>query len=167
VSMTWLMGFLVECYAAAPTHLNVQPPRRRDPLRVPPLEAEVDELCSFVGKKANKQWLWLALDARSRQIVAFHAGDRSRHGARQLGDKRPASYRQHATFYTDAYAPYGRVIPLARHRTVPQGGSEGQSRGAVRRDFTAAALPLSAVGVIVFKTLGPSPRCHRSLHLRL
>ena len=48
-----------------------------------------------------------------------------------------------------------------------QGRSEGQSRGAVQRDFTATALPLGALGVIVFKTLGPSPRGHPSLHLRL
>ena len=79
---------------------------------------EADELCSFVGKKANKQWLWLALDARSRQILAFHIGDRSRRSARQLWDKLPAIYRQRATFYTDAYAPYSRVIPQARHRAI-------------------------------------------------
>jgi insertion element IS1 protein InsB len=78
----------------------------------------VDELCSFVGKKANKQWLWLALDARSRQVLAFHVGDRSRNRARQLWDKLPAVYRQHATFYTDAYPPYGRVIPQAQHRPI-------------------------------------------------
>ena len=38
--------------------------------------------------------------------------------ARQLWNQLPAVYRQHATFYTDAYAPYGRVIPPARHRTI-------------------------------------------------
>ena len=118
VSMTWLMGFLVECYAAAPTHLNVHPPQRRDSPLAHLMEVEADELCSFVGKKANKQWLWLALDARSRQVLAFHVGDRSRSSARQLWDKLPAIYRQHATFYTDAYAPYDRVIPRARHWTI-------------------------------------------------
>ena len=82
------------------------------------MEVEADELCSFVGKKANKQWLWLALDARSRQVLAFHVGDRSRSSARQLWDKLPAIYREHATFYTDAYAPYGRIIPRVRHRTI-------------------------------------------------
>ena len=60
----------------------------------------------------------LALDARSRQVLAFHVGDRSRHSARQLWEKLPAIYRQRATFYTDSYAAYGRVIPLARHRTI-------------------------------------------------
>ena len=68
---------------------------------------------------------------------------------------------------------HGCLYPLRpRHTPGPapgdhQGGSEDQSRGAVQRDFTAAALALGAVGVIVFKTLGPSHRGHPSLHLRL
>jgi insertion element IS1 protein InsB len=66
----------------------------------------VDELWSFVGKKANPQWLWIALDARSRK------------SARQLWDQLPAAYRQHATFYTEAYAPYGQIIPQAQHRAI-------------------------------------------------
>jgi insertion element IS1 protein InsB len=118
VGMKWLMGFLVEGYEGAPAHLNVQIPQRCDLLLVHFLEAEADELWSFVGKKANPQWLWLALDARSGQVLAFHVGDRSRESARQLWNQLPAAYRQHATFCTDAYAPYGRVIPQARHRVI-------------------------------------------------
>src|SRR5947209_5788528 len=114
VGMKWLMAFLVECYEAAPAHLNVQMPQGRDPLLVAPLEAEADELWSFVGKKANPQWLWLALDSRSRQVLAFHVGDRSQKSARQLWNKLSAAYRQHATFHTDAYAPYGWVTPQSQ-----------------------------------------------------
>jgi insertion element IS1 protein InsB len=60
----------------------------------------------------------LALEARSRQVLAFHVGARSRKSARRLWNKAPAVYREHATFHTDAYAPYGRVIPQARHRVI-------------------------------------------------
>src|SRR5690349_20656509 len=116
--MKWLMGFLVKCYGAAPADLNAQIPQPCDLLLAHFLEAEADELWSFVGKKANPQWLWLALDARSRQVLAFHVGDRSQKSAWRLWNKLPAAYRQHATFYTDAYAPYGRVIPMAQHRTI-------------------------------------------------
>ncbi len=35
-------------------------------------------LQSFVGKKKNKQWLWLAIDSQTRQALAFHVGDRSK-----------------------------------------------------------------------------------------
>jgi insertion element IS1 protein InsB len=31
----------------------------------------VDKLCSFVGKKANPRWVWLALDVQSRQVLAL------------------------------------------------------------------------------------------------
>jgi insertion element IS1 protein InsB len=116
--MKWLMGFLVECYGAAPAHLNAQIPQPCDLLLVQFLEVEADELWSFVGKKANPQWLWLALDTRSRQVLAFHVGDRSRKSARQLWNQLPAVYRKQATFYTDAYAAYGRVIPKAQHRSI-------------------------------------------------
>jgi insertion element IS1 protein InsB len=35
-------------------------------------------MLSFVGKKQNKQWIWLAMDVYCLQIIAFHVGDRSR-----------------------------------------------------------------------------------------
>ena len=108
----------------------MQIPQRGDRLVVHCLEAEVDERWSFVGKKANPQWLWLALDAQSRQVLAFHVGDRSRKSARQLWNQLPAAYRQHATFYTDAYAPYGRVIPQAQHRAITK---EAQTTNHVER----------------------------------
>jgi hypothetical protein len=38
------------------------------------LEAELDELWSFVGKKANRQWVWIAMDAATRQVIAFYVG---------------------------------------------------------------------------------------------
>lgn len=30
---------------------------------------------SFVGSKGSKQWIWLALDAKTREIVGVHVGD--------------------------------------------------------------------------------------------
>lgn len=36
------------------------------------LAAEADEMWSVVQKKAHKQWIWIAMDAKTRQILAFH-----------------------------------------------------------------------------------------------
>jgi IS1 family transposase len=36
---------------------------------------------SFVGNKKQKQWLWLALDRKTKEIVGFYLGDRSEEGA--------------------------------------------------------------------------------------
>lgn len=118
VSLKWLLGFLVECYDACPDHLNVQLVGNITNIIIQRLEAEVDELWSFVGKKTNKQWVWIALDVRTRQVIAFHVGDRSRKSAKKLWDNIPEVYRQRATFYTDLYDVYDGVIPQAQHQAI-------------------------------------------------
>lgn len=39
---------------------------------------ELDEVWSFVFKKGQERWLWTAMCRRTRQIVAFVIGDRSK-----------------------------------------------------------------------------------------
>ncbi len=104
VSLSWLIDFAVECYNAAPDDLNVVLPEQPEGVLVQRLEVEADEAWSFVGKKAHPQWLWLAMDADTRQVIAFHVGDRSRTSARKLWNKIPAIYRENAKFYTDGLA---------------------------------------------------------------
>jgi insertion element IS1 protein InsB len=82
------------------------------------LQAEADEMCSFVEKKADKQWLWLVLDSTTRQVIAFHVGDRSRDSAKQLWANIPEVYREQATFYTDQYEAYKGIIPAAQHKAI-------------------------------------------------
>ena len=50
---------------------------------------ELDELWSFVARKVNKQWVWLALCRRTRQVVAYAVGDRSEVTCRRLWDRIP------------------------------------------------------------------------------
>jgi insertion element IS1 protein InsB len=118
ISLTWLLHFMVEHFAACPDHLHVQLPVRPTAVVIRQLEAEADELWSFVAKKANKQWLWIAMDAKTRQVIAFHVGDRSRASGEQLWAKIPAVYQQQATFYTDLYEVYKGVIPPAQHKAI-------------------------------------------------
>jgi insertion element IS1 protein InsB len=82
------------------------------------VEAEADEMCNFVKQKANKRWLWLAMDRATRQIIAFHVRDRSRDSASQLWANLPVGYREEATFYTDQYEVYKGVIPAERHGAI-------------------------------------------------
>ncbi len=49
-----------------------------------PLILELDELWSFVLKRANKRWVWLALCRSTRQVVAYVIGDRSEATCRKL-----------------------------------------------------------------------------------
>jgi insertion element IS1 protein InsB len=118
VSLTWLLHFMVERFAACPDHLHVQLPVSPTDVVIRRLEAEADELWSFVGKKANKQWLWIAMDAQTRQVIAFHVGDRSRETAKELWAKIPLGYREQARFHTDQYEAYQGVIPPAQHKAI-------------------------------------------------
>jgi insertion element IS1 protein InsB len=118
VKLKWLLGFLVQCVEALPDHLHVQPITCHGNVMLRRLEVEADEMASFVQKKANKQWIWIAMDAITRQVMAFHVGDRSRKSAKRLWAKIPHAYRQHATFYTDQYVVYDGVIPAAQHRAI-------------------------------------------------
>jgi insertion element IS1 protein InsB len=118
VTLKWPLGFLVECFAALPDHLHVQLVTCKHNVMIQRLEVEADEMASFVKQKANKSWIWIAMDATSRQVMAFHVGDRSRRSAKRLWAKIPAAYRQHATFYTDQCVVYTGVIPAVQHRAI-------------------------------------------------
>jgi insertion element IS1 protein InsB len=118
VGLRWLLQFMVARFHAAPEHLYVEPPGGTPAVILQRLEAEVDELWSFVGKKANRQWVWIAMDVATRQVIAFHVGDRSQTSAEQLWANLPAIYRQQAMFYTDHYTVYQGVIPPAQHCAI-------------------------------------------------
>src|SRR5258707_3111199 len=55
---------------------------------------ELDELWSFVLKKAHDSWIWIALCRKTRQVVAYAVGDRSRQDVSMLvgGHSRQLSY---------------------------------------------------------------------------
>ncbi|MDD5124339.1 IS1 family transposase [Methylovulum sp.] len=75
VSERWLQNYVNRLYARVPRRVEAKPNRRTA------LCLECDELWSFVGNKGNKQWVWLALDRKTRAIIGVHVGDRSRAGA--------------------------------------------------------------------------------------
>jgi IS1 family transposase len=118
VTLKWLLGFLVQCFGALPDHRHVQSVSCPRDVPIQRLEVEADELASFVQKKAHKQWVWIAMDATTRQVIAFHVGDRSHTSAEHLWAKIPQAYRQHATFYTDQYVVYEKVLPAAQHKAI-------------------------------------------------
>lgn len=112
VSEAWLQAYVNEVYAQVDKTASVVP---KAPGK---LTVQMDELWSFVGDKGNKQWVWLALDADTREIIGCQVGDRSRASARQLWQSLPAVYRQCAKVYTDYWEAYETVIPSTRHFAV-------------------------------------------------
>ncbi len=118
VGLQWLLQFMVTRFQAAPEDLYAKPAGGTPAVILQRLEAELDELWSFVGKKTNRQWVWIAMDATTRHVIAFHVGDRSQASAEQLWANLPARYRERAMFYTDHYIVYKGVIPPAQHRAI-------------------------------------------------
>ena len=113
---------------------------------------ECDEAWSFVGHKGNKQWIWLAINRETREIVGVHIGDRSRAGAEALWDSLPPVYRQCAVCYSDFWEAYETVIPSKRHRAV--GKDSGQTNRIERFNCTLR----QRVSRLVRKTLSFSKK---------
>lgn len=85
---------------------------------------ELDELWSFVLKKSQKRWVWLALCRRTRQIVAYVIGDRSEESCRKLWERIPTEYKACRTF-SDFWEAYQKVFPDDTHQSV--GKESGQT----------------------------------------
>jgi insertion element IS1 protein InsB len=94
---------------------------------------ELDELWSFVLKKSNKRWIWIALCRRTRQIVAYYVGDRSQASCRQLWQRMPDSYKACLT-YSYFWEAYQTVFPPESHRAV--GKETGQTAHVERWNNT-------------------------------
>lgn len=60
-----------------------------------------DELWSFVGTKRQQQWVCLAIDRDTREIVGVAIGARDEATARQRWVSLPAVYRLCAVCYSD------------------------------------------------------------------
>jgi len=117
VSLTWLLDFITELYVALPDNLNVTfSQAQKSVIQLVQLEAEADEIWSFVVSKGNKQWVWIALEVTTKQVIAFYVGDRSASSARELWRRIPQVYRDHATFYPGGLAAYRTVLPSERHQ---------------------------------------------------
>lgn len=82
------------------------------------LTIQCDQLWSFVDHKGNKQWVWLALDADTREIVGVYIGTPDETAARQLWNSLPPVYCQCAVAYTDFWTAYAAVLPNKRHRAL-------------------------------------------------
>ena len=82
------------------------------------LTIQCDEMWSFVGNKNNKQWLWLAIDIETKEIVGFHLGERGEKGALGLWNSLPGVLRPCAVCYTDFWSAYELVFPDSRHKSV-------------------------------------------------
>ena len=69
--------------------------------KTPGTPSNVMKFGFIVQNKENQQWIWLALDLNTREIVGCYGGARSQKSAQKLGESLPPVYRQGAVCYTD------------------------------------------------------------------
>ena len=119
VSLCWLLSYIKRLYEKVPEDLHFKPmlkaQRERRKCYIRLVKSELDEMWSFVGKKDNKKWIWLAQCRETRQIIAFHIGSRGREAARKLWKKVPNLIKKYGLFYTDDWDAYQEVLPKERH----------------------------------------------------
>ena len=94
---------------------------------------ELDELWSFVLKKANQHWVWIALCRQTRQVVAYATGDRSAKTCQKLWERIPAAFRTGHCF-TDFWEAYQKVLPDEQHTAC--GKETGQTAHVERWNNT-------------------------------
>ena len=96
ISMPWLLRFMEKTFQSLPENLQADIIAENDEFEV--LVLEVDELWSFVGNKKNDQWLWVVMHAETRQILAFHIGNRTKASGEALMAKLPIDLKKKHTF---------------------------------------------------------------------
>lgn len=115
VSISWLLKYIKKLYAKQPKDLNYRISTKPE-IRLQLIECELDEMWSFVYKKTNKKWIWIAQCRKTRQTVAFYIGDRSRESAKKLWNMIPVELKNNGYFYSDDWDAYKGVFPKERHQ---------------------------------------------------
>jgi IS1 family transposase/transposase-like protein len=95
---------------------TLEPPQADDVL-------ELDELWSFVFKKSEKRWIWIALCRRTRQVVAYYIGDRSEKSCRELWQRLPSAYKKLKS-YSGFWEAYQKVLAAETHQAVGKESGE-------------------------------------------
>ena len=90
------------------------------------LTSELDEMWSYVGKKAEPRWLWHAIDHHSGTVLAYVFGRRKDAVFLQLKELlEPFGIRR---FYTDGWGAYERHIDPAQHHVGKENTQKIESK---------------------------------------
>ena len=110
------MGYIGKLYDRQPDCLNYRTPETPE-INLQLIDCELDEMWSFVYKKTNKKWIWIAQCRRTRQVIAFQIGSRGREDAEKLWKKIPDKLKKEGFFYSDDWDAYKGVFPPQRHKS--------------------------------------------------
>ena len=103
ISHTWVIKFIKKYSAQIKPHLPLFSS-----------DIEIDELYLYIGSKKKKRWLWTALCRKTKRILAFHIGQRSRSAVTKLYENIKPIECNH--YYTDSYKGFLTVFPKEKHK---------------------------------------------------
>lgn len=84
-------------------------------IKLEKVEAEADEMWSYVGKKDEQRWLWHAIDHESGQVLAYVLGTREDQAFLRLKTLlEPFGIKK---YYTDDWGAYHRHLPEKIHES--------------------------------------------------
>jgi len=72
-------------------------------------EVVVDEMWTFIGRKDNAMWVWIALSRRNLQVLGFHIAGRTLDDAQHLWQQVPTPW-VNCLVFTDAYPVYPQLF---------------------------------------------------------
>ena len=131
VSMPWLLQFMEKIYKELPEDLNITVASQNKEVVV--IATQIDEMWSYVGNKQNQQWLWMVIDVKSRQILAFHVGDRSKNSGEILMKKLPEELKK-KPFFTQTISQF--TSKLFQKNNIDQ-LEKDQGKQITLKDLTA------------------------------
>lgn len=117
VSLNWIVEFAFKTWMEAPDDLGVAHKflKTKDKNKLQLIGLQSDEMWSFVGNKKSKAWIWVVYEPESKQVLAFHIGNRGTESMRELWNKIPVHFRKWSYFETDYWEAYYNVIPSEQH----------------------------------------------------
>ncbi len=125
---------------------------------------ELDELWSFVGRKTNARWVWVALWRRTRQGVAWTLGDRRLQSACDLRADLPPDYYRRCATRSDFWDAYAAAFPRRTHRCCGQSRGRDLPRRTLVWDAASAGQPPGSQGLFLFQVRREPPRRHPPVH---
>lgn len=158
ISQTWIQSYAEGKYSTVPQQVAVSSKKKGQ------LTIQCDEMWSFVGKKSLKQWIWLAMDVDTREIVGLYVGSRSRKAANRLWLSLPAVYRQCAVAYTDFWQAYKQTLPSTRHKAVGKETGKTNYPIAVQLYYASTYCSISQKDAFVFQEIRESHWCYLAFY---
>ena len=96
------------------------------------IDIELDEMWSFMEKKSNQRWLWLAIDHNTRDTVAFVFGKRKDEVFLEL--KKLLEPFNIKKYYTDNWGSYSKNLDKDKHEIGKKKYSNDRKKKSIIKD---------------------------------